>query len=329
LFAVLASLFFSANAQDTCTTCEYVATGVEWGIKFEGWTNDTANVAYAQEVICVFPGITQVCDSIVQLYLSKFIDDITNGAAPQQCCADVGLCPSTKVKGKPNKENKEHKGKGKQEVKLGKVGKSELKDDKKLATRIADIVGASIERVRPITETMTRYLDSAHTAGTGNVDEQELVRNVRPLIEQATQILNETHGSIKALDPTGEISQHAKGAAQSHQASSEEYYLAQKLSDLTENVQKVIDKAKMTIQDMPHAKEELSPLLALLQEPLGQIISAVGLLLSGVVGLVRNLLDGLGLGGVLDSLLGSLGLGKVLDGVGDALGQGLKGLFPK
>jgi len=58
---------------------------------------------------------------------------------------------------------------------------------------------------------------------------------------------------------------------------------------LTDNVIKVIDKAKMTIEGMPRAKKDLSPLLVLLQNPLAQIIGAVGLLLSGVLGLVRQL----------------------------------------
>ena len=45
---------------------------------------------------------------------------------------------------------------------------------------------------------------------------------------------------------------------------------------------------------MPHAKKKLNPLWALLTEPLFQIIAAVGLLLSGVLGLVGKLLNGLG-----------------------------------
>lgn len=67
---------------------------------------------------------------------------------------------------------------------------------------------------------------------------------------------------------------------------------------------------------MPHAKKKLNPLWALLAEPLGQIIAAVGLLLSGVLGLVGQLLRGLGLGGILNGLLGGLGLDKLLGGLG-------------
>jgi len=217
--------------------------------------------------------------------------------------------------------------KGKYESKEKRGGQSE---ERQLAGQIADIIGGSIDKVKPITQMITRQVEMAESVKKqgGNLDEQDLVQNVRPLIEQATQILNETHGAIKALDPSGRISQKAQGAAQSHEASPEEYYLAQKLTDLTENVQKVVDKAKMSIQDMPHAKQELIPLLDLLQNPLAEIIGAVGMLLSGVLGLVRNLLEGLGLGGLLDNLLGSLGLEKLLGNVTNVLGDSLKSLFP-
>lgn len=67
---------------------------------------------------------------------------------------------------------------------------------------------------------------------------------------------------------------------------------------------------------MPKAKKELNPLWGLLNEPLFQIIAAVGLLLSGVLGIVGRLLGGLGLGGIVDGLLGSLGLDKILSGLG-------------
>lgn len=77
-----------------------------------------------------------------------------------------------------------------------------------------------------------------------------------------------------------------------------------------------IDNAKKKIADMPHAKKKLNPLWALLTEPLFQIIAAVGLLLSGVLGLVGRLLNGLGLGGLVNGLLGGLGIDKLLKGLG-------------
>lgn len=67
-----------------------------------------------------------------------------------------------------------------------------------------------------------------------------------------------------------------------------------------------IEGAKKKVAGMPHAKKELNPLWGLLAgaynllhscvpyanlcaEPLGQILAAVGLLLSGVLGLVGKL----------------------------------------
>lgn len=111
---------------------------------------------------------------------------------------------------------------------------------------------------------------------------------------------------------------------------------------LTGTVTECIDNAKRKIEDMPHAKEELNPLWGLLAEPLFQILAAVGLLLSGVLGIVGRLvshvkclllllcsisncvqLSGLGLGGLLDSLLGGLGVDKILEslGLGSVIGS--------
>lgn len=47
-------------------------------------------------------------------------------------------------------------------------------------------------------------------------------------------------------------------------------------------------------------------------EPLMQIISGVGLVLNGVLTLLGNILDGIGLGGILNGILDALGLNKLL-----------------
>jgi hypothetical protein len=115
-------------------------------------------------------------------------------------------------------------------------------------------------------------------------------------------MLQECNGSVRALDPDGRIAATAKARAQTRDATPEEYQLAELLKELTETVVKTIDNGKKAIADMPHAKKKLNPLWALLSEPLFQIIAAVGLLLSGVLGLVGKLLDGLGLGGFVERL---------------------------
>jgi len=121
---------------------------------------------------------------------------------------------------------------------------------------------------------------------------------------------------IRGLDPDGRIAAQAKHKASSQEASPEEYRLAEALKELTGSVTETIEKAKKKIAGMPHAQKELNPLWGLLAEPLGQILAAVGLLLSGVLGIVGKLLSGLGLGNLVDNLLGGLGLKKILEGLG-------------
>ena len=156
-----------------------------------------------------------------------------------------------------------------------------------------------------------------------------MVKQVKPKIEEGGRILQECNGAIRGLDPDGHIAANAKARAASGEATKEEHQLANSLKELTTTIVTTIENAKKKIADMPHAKKELSPLWALLSEPLFQIIAAVGLLLSGVLGLVGKLLNGLGLGGLVNGLLGGLGIDKLLGGlglgsVGKSLGLGGK-----
>lgn len=144
--------------------------------------------------------------------------------------------------------------------------------------------------------------------------------------------MTETNGMIRGMDPDGRITANAKQKAATREATPEEHHLAELLKEvrpynvlneailtprqLTGNVTQTIEKAKKKIAGMPHVKKELNPLWGLLAEPLGQILAAVGLLLSGVLGLVGRLLSGLGLGGLLDNLLGGLGIKGILKGLG-------------
>jgi hypothetical protein len=60
-------------------------------------------------------------------------------------------------------------------------------------------------------------------------DEAELVKQVKPLLEQAEKILNETQGSIKGADPGNRLSNKAKRNMQDHKATPEEQRLAEAL----------------------------------------------------------------------------------------------------
>lgn len=146
------------------------------------------------------------------------------------------------------------------------------------------------------------------------------------MIEEGGKQLDEVNKEIRQLDPEGKLQMQAKQRASEGEATPEEYRLAELLKDLTGNVTDTIDNAKRKIAGMPHAKKELNPLWGLLSEPLFQILAAVGLLLSGVLGLVGKLLGGLGLGNLVNGVLGSLGLDKLLNPGGGKKGKSAGGL---
>ncbi|KAE8354548.1 hypothetical protein BDV28DRAFT_164117 [Aspergillus coremiiformis] len=200
-----------------------------------------------------------------------------------------------------------------------------VEEDRQLAKKMCAIIGQTLDRIRPICKMITEHIERAERTPKEELDEEKLVQDVKPLLEEGGRILQECNGAIRALDPDGHIAANAKARAASHEASPEEYALADLLKEMTDTVVSCIENGRKKIADMPHAKKQLNPLWALLSEPLFQIIAAVGLLLTGVLGLVGRLLEGLGLGPLVHRLLGGLGLDKVLESLGltsitDALG---------
>ncbi|EXL39840.1 hypothetical protein FOCG_17575 [Fusarium oxysporum f. sp. radicis-lycopersici 26381] len=200
----------------------------------------------------------------------------------------------------------------------------EAEKNKKLAQSLAYQIEQTLERLRPICKSIKDKISAAEAQKPEDRDEEELVRQVKPLIEEGGKILTETNGIIRGLDPDGRISRNAKQKTAAGEATPEEAHLANLLKELSTEIQTTIEEGKRKLEGMPHAKKEINPLWALLAEPLFQIVAAVGLLLSGVLGLVGKLLgpilspllNGLGLGGLLDGLLGGLGLKKILSGLG-------------
>jgi len=185
-----------------------------------------------------------------------------------------------------------------------------------MVKKMTDIVTQALDKIAPILEMMTDTVEKANKTPKEDLDEDAFVDKMRPLIENANAILRETQGAIKALDPTGEIAKNAQKSSSNHQATAEEERLASALTKLTGDVTKAIQNAKDKIKDMPKAGPKLGPLLDMLKDPLFQILSGVGLLLNGVLTLVGNLLNGLGLGGIVNNLLKGLGLEKILKGLG-------------
>ncbi|KAK4191943.1 hypothetical protein QBC35DRAFT_485160 [Podospora australis] len=163
--------------------------------------------------------------------------------------------------------------------------------DKKLAVQMSVCIEQCLDKIRPITKMMVEKIDAAERQPEDERDEEQLVKEVRPLIEEGGRILEEAKGIIKGLDPDGRISANAKHKTAAREATPEEYHLADVLKDLTGDVTACIENCKKKLEGMPHAKKELNPLWGLLNEPLFQILAAVGLLLSGVLNLVGRLVS--------------------------------------
>ncbi|KAK2810169.1 hypothetical protein FQN50_003139 [Emmonsiellopsis sp. PD_5] len=201
--------------------------------------------------------------------------------------------------------------------------------DRDLAKKMSSIVQQTLDKIGAVCKMIKEHTERADRTPKDELDEERLVQEVRPLIEEGNGLLQECNGALRALDPDGQIAAKAKSRSAQRDASPEEHQLADLLKELTETVVTTIDSARKRIANMPHAKKELNPLWGLLSEPLFQIITAVGLLLTGVLGLVGRLLNGLGLGGLVNNLLGGLGINKVLGELGlgsltEALGLGGK-----
>ncbi|KAK2804790.1 hypothetical protein FQN51_001432 [Onygenales sp. PD_10] len=204
-----------------------------------------------------------------------------------------------------------------------------VEQDRDLAKKMSSIVQQTLDKIGAVCKMIKEHTERADRTPKDELDEERLVQEVKPLIEEGNGLLQECNGALRALDPDGQIAAKAKSRSAQRDASPEEHQLADLLKELTETVVTTIDSARKRIANMPHAKKELNPLWALLSEPLFQIITAVGLLLTGVLGLVGRLLNGLGLGGLVNNLLGGLGINKVLGELGlgsvtEALGLGEK-----
>ncbi|KXJ84925.1 hypothetical protein Micbo1qcDRAFT_210345 [Microdochium bolleyi] len=188
----------------------------------------------------------------------------------------------------------------------------QLEQDRQIAARIADCLTHSLDRIKPILKMITSRIEAEEAKPEDERDEEGLVKEVRPLIEEGGKILTEANGVIRGLDPDGRIAANAQHKTASREATPEEYRLADVLKELTGQVTETIENAKKKLEGMPRAKKEINPLWGLLAEPLFQIIAGVGLLLSGVLGLV---LSSLGLGDIVDTVTGQDKGGKKKDGL--------------
>ncbi|PNP59298.1 hypothetical protein FNYG_14956 [Fusarium nygamai] len=109
--------------------------------------------------------------------------------------------------------------------------REEVKKDKGLASALAYNIDQTQEKIRPICKMIDDKISASKAQlGDGNSEEQ-LVRQVRPLIEEGAKILTDINGVIRDLDTDGRIQRNKKQKASIVEATPEEYHLAELLKE--------------------------------------------------------------------------------------------------
>ncbi|KZP27909.1 hypothetical protein FIBSPDRAFT_780416 [Athelia psychrophila] len=204
----------------------------------------------------------------------------------------------------------------------------EIKQDKELADRLSALIEDANEKVLPLCKQIRTHIENMKARPDEDKNEDELVKAVRPLLEQVEKVLNETNGMVKGADPDNQLTRTATRNYKDHTATPEEQRLAEALRVMVEEVQGTVDWAKNELEAFPKAKKDLGPLLDALGQPLTQIVAGVGLVLAGVLNLLGKLLSGLGLESFLHGLAAAVGLDQIYKGlmgtVSKATGSGKK-----
>ena len=105
--------------------------------------------------------------------------------------------------------------------------------DRELAGKLAGSIEQSLDKIKPILKLITDKVDKAERTPKEELDEEALVREVKPLIEQGGNILTETNGVVRGMDPDGRIQRNAKHKASTKEASPEEHHLAEMLKEVS------------------------------------------------------------------------------------------------
>lgn len=114
-----------------------------------------------------------------------------------------------------------------------KAEREQAEKDKKLAQQLSMSIEQSLEKLRPILKMITDKTDKAERTPKEELDEEQLVREVKPLIEEGGKILTEANGMIRGMDPDGRIQRNAKHKSATKDASPEEHHLAEVLKEVS------------------------------------------------------------------------------------------------
>ncbi|KAJ7775329.1 hypothetical protein B0H16DRAFT_1712909 [Mycena metata] len=192
----------------------------------------------------------------------------------------------------------------------------EKETDRNLADRLSALIEDANAKCQPLCKMIRKHIENMEARKEEDRDEAELVKNVKPLLEQVEKILNETNGAIRGADPDNRLSNKATRNRTTRPRRKNSALRRLLKSYMIQDVGGTIDWAKDKLESFPKAKKDLGPLLDALSQPLTQIVGGVVLLLTGVLNLVGRLLSGLGLDGLLKGIVAATGLDKIYRGLG-------------
>lgn len=114
-----------------------------------------------------------------------------------------------------------------------KEARLQAEQDKKLATQMAFALEQCLDKIKPICKMITTKIEAMERKPEAERDEEQLVKEVRPLIEEGSNILREAHGVIRGLDPDGHIQANAKHKSGTREATPEEFHLAEVIKEVS------------------------------------------------------------------------------------------------
>ncbi|KAF4332695.1 hypothetical protein FBEOM_13504 [Fusarium beomiforme] len=109
--------------------------------------------------------------------------------------------------------------------------KEEVKKDEELASALAYNIDQTKDKIRPICKMIDDKISTSEVQSGEEGSEEQLVRQVRPLIEEGAKILIDNNRAIRDLDTDGHIQRNAKQQAAIAEATPEEYHLAELLKE--------------------------------------------------------------------------------------------------
>ncbi|KAJ3860136.1 hypothetical protein EV359DRAFT_49712 [Lentinula novae-zelandiae] len=86
----------------------------------------------------------------------------------------------------------------------------EKKNEAEIAERLSRLIEDANSRVVPLTKTIRKHIENMEARPDDDKNEDELVQQVRPLLQQAEKIMNKCQGMMKGADPDNKISDKAK-----------------------------------------------------------------------------------------------------------------------